>query len=116
MTLEAARGLVVGLCLLQLAAGAGLATGRPRLAVWGGVLCPLCVLVICAARIHLGGQWASLRGSEIGFLMANLASAGVGLVQWRRAAPRTGVAWGGWLLNTASCACMVYLAFFFRLF
>ena len=113
----AAAAVVVGLCAVQGVALFATATGATRVAAWAGLLCPLGILALCANRMALGVTGVSPRPIEILFLAGNLAAATLAvLLLWRAGAAPAWSGWGLWIVNAASCAVMVYLAFFFRLF
>lgn len=113
----AAAGVVAGLCAVQGVALFATASGATRWAAWAGLLCPLGILALCANRMSLGVTGVSPRPIELMFLAANLASATLAALHlWRAGAAPVWTRWGLWIVNTASCAVMVYLAFFFRLF
>lgn len=115
---------MVGLCALQAVALWPLLSGPRRLALAAELLCPLAVLTLCVSRMAFDGTTAwfsALRPLEAAFLVINLTAAVVaaGLLLAAGAAAeeaRGAAAWAVWCVNTASCAAMVYLAFFFRLF
>lgn len=110
----------VALCLLQAWGAWALFFKRWDVATWVALACPLAVLALCIGRMSFDGPlslWRGLRPLEQVFLAGNvlLALAAAGLLLGRvGAASATG--WLLWVFNTASCAVMVYLAFFFRLF
>lgn len=106
--------MVVGLCALQGASlWAGWA-GAGRVADWVALLCPAGVLALTLGRMSPGSDW---RPIETAFLAMNLACLGLALVLlWSGAAAPVAARWGLWAVNSLSCAILVYLAFFFRLF
>lgn len=108
------------LCLLQALGAWALFFNRWRLATWVALACPLAVLALCIGRMSFDGPLSllrSLRPLEQVFLAGNavsaLAAAGLLLGKVDSASE---MGWLLWAFNTVSCAVMVYLAFFFRLF
>ena len=117
MTLEASRLLVVALGVIQLAAAWAALAGRRRWLGHAAWACPAGILLICSTRLGAGPAWAQLRGIEIAFLAGNLGCAVVALILLLQPAQAPGwAAWSLWWINSAFCAAMIYLTFFFSLF
>ena len=95
---------------------AGLWGRAPRLGCGVAFLCPAVILGICLSRMGPGIEWSHVNRLEAGFLALNLASALVSLFLIPTSGRPLALLWSVWIANSVSCAFMIYLAFFFRLF
>jgi len=112
-----ARLVVVILVVVQAASFIALARSHQgRLVRFGALACPLVVLAVCLARMGPLTNGSDVTPLEQAFLGINVANAIGALVLLLRNGGPKAAAWAVWLVNSASCAAMVYLAFFFRLF
>lgn len=114
MTPEPIASAVLALCAAQgLALWLGVA-GKGRLADWLALGCPAALLLLTLVRMPPPHAWQPL---EAAFVLFNATAVGWALLHlWRGAATGAALRWSLWLVNSLSCAVMVYLAFVFRLF
>ena len=111
------RLLLLALALSQgVALLAGLWGGAIRLAGGIAFVCPSIILGVCLGGMGPRIQWGDVTALEAGFLIVNLASAAVSLFLLRTGGRPAALFWAVWTVNSLSCAMMIYLAFFFRLF
>lgn len=101
---------------LQAAALVAALWGTLRLASGVAFLCPAIILGVILSRMGPTIHWGNVTLLEKAFLAVNLASALVSLLLLRRNGRPAGLFWAIWIANSLSCAAMIYLAFFFRLF
>ena len=113
-----AKLLVAALAVAQGAALVARMVGERTagFACWVALLCPSIIVAFCLSRMTGNIQSGNVSGLEAAFLLFNVASAAASVFLLRTNGGPAALFWTVWVANSASCAFMVYLAFFFRLF